>query len=194
MSAASASEKPTAFRIVWMLTPKVVEVGTLPAHERTVAYGLIRLMRRWRTTIFGSRVRRRSGDDRVGQVEGLVRDTGWRFESSSAHAYKAPHNAGAACALRDPSRGQDPGHPARGRGHISHRYIADCYLPDKAIDLVDEACAVIPHRDRLDAAGTPCITRRVMRLESALTRFLSGSVSSKLAHHAPCSVLVVRER
>ena len=36
---------------------------------------------------------------------------------------------------------------------LSHRYITDRFLPDKAIDLVDEACAVDPHRDRLDAAG-----------------------------------------
>ena len=26
---------------------------------------------------------------------------------------------------------------------LSHRYIADRFLPDKAIDLVDEACALI---------------------------------------------------
>ena len=35
---------------------------------------------------------------------------------------------------------------------LSHRYITDRYLPDKAIDLVDEACAHAAHRDRLHAA------------------------------------------
>ena len=32
---------------------------------------------------------------------------------------------------------------------LSHRYISDRFLPDKAIDLVDEACAMAAHRDRL---------------------------------------------
>ena len=30
---------------------------------------------------------------------------------------------------------------------LSDRYITDRFLPDKAIDLVDEACAMIKHRD-----------------------------------------------
>ena len=34
---------------------------------------------------------------------------------------------------------------------LSNRYIADRFLPDKAIDLVDEACAHHPHRDGLHA-------------------------------------------
>ena len=37
---------------------------------------------------------------------------------------------------------------------LSNRYIADRFLPDKAIDLVDEAGAKITHRNRFDAAGT----------------------------------------
>ena len=36
---------------------------------------------------------------------------------------------------------------------LSHRYITDRFLPDKAIDLVDEACRDAAHRDRLDAGG-----------------------------------------
>ena len=35
---------------------------------------------------------------------------------------------------------------------LSHRYIADRFLPDKAIDLMDEAASRAAHRDRLDAA------------------------------------------
>jgi ATP-dependent Clp protease ATP-binding subunit ClpB len=48
---------------------------------------------------------------------------------------------------------------------MSHRYISDRYLPDKAIDLVDEACAVI--RTEIDSmpAQLDELTRRVMRLE-----------------------------
>src|SRR4029077_4513046 len=48
---------------------------------------------------------------------------------------------------------------------LSHRYISDRFLPDKAIDLVDEACAMI--RTEIDSmpAGLDELTRRVMRLE-----------------------------
>jgi ATP-dependent Clp protease ATP-binding subunit ClpB len=48
---------------------------------------------------------------------------------------------------------------------LSHRYISDRFLPDKAIDLVDEACAVI--RTEIDSMPQELdqITRRVMQLE-----------------------------
>jgi ATP-dependent Clp protease ATP-binding subunit ClpB len=48
---------------------------------------------------------------------------------------------------------------------LSHRYITDRFLPDKAIDLVDEACARL--RTEIDSmpAELDEITRRVMRLE-----------------------------
>ncbi|MBI5445529.1 MAG: ATP-dependent chaperone ClpB, partial [Deltaproteobacteria bacterium] len=48
---------------------------------------------------------------------------------------------------------------------LSHRYISDRFLPDKAIDLVDEACAMI--RTEIDSmpAELDEITRRVMQLE-----------------------------
>jgi ATP-dependent Clp protease ATP-binding subunit ClpB len=48
---------------------------------------------------------------------------------------------------------------------LSHRYIADRFLPDKAIDLVDEACAVV--RTEIDSMPQEldAITRRVMQLE-----------------------------
>jgi ATP-dependent Clp protease ATP-binding subunit ClpB len=48
---------------------------------------------------------------------------------------------------------------------LSHRYISDRFLPDKAIDLVDEACAMI----RTDIESMPAeldeVTRRIMQLE-----------------------------
>jgi ATP-dependent Clp protease ATP-binding subunit ClpB len=48
---------------------------------------------------------------------------------------------------------------------LADRYIADRFLPDKAIDLVDEACAVI--RTEIDSMPQEldAITRRVMQLE-----------------------------
>ncbi|MCW2948362.1 MAG: ATP-dependent chaperone ClpB [Actinoallomurus sp.] len=48
---------------------------------------------------------------------------------------------------------------------LSHRYISDRFLPDKAIDLVDEACAKL--RTEIDSmpAELDELTRRVMRLE-----------------------------
>jgi ATP-dependent Clp protease ATP-binding subunit ClpB len=48
---------------------------------------------------------------------------------------------------------------------LSHRYITDRFLPDKAIDLVDEACARL--RTEIDSmpAELDELTRRVTRLE-----------------------------
>jgi ATP-dependent Clp protease ATP-binding subunit ClpB len=48
---------------------------------------------------------------------------------------------------------------------LSHRYITDRFLPDKAIDLVDEACAIV--RTEIDSMPQELdqITRRVMQLE-----------------------------
>lgn len=48
---------------------------------------------------------------------------------------------------------------------LSHRYITDRFLPDKAIDLIDEACAMI--RTEMDSMPSELdeLTRRVMQLE-----------------------------
>jgi ATP-dependent Clp protease ATP-binding subunit ClpB len=48
---------------------------------------------------------------------------------------------------------------------LSHRYISERFLPDKAIDLVDEACATI--RTEIDSmpADLDEVTRRIMQLE-----------------------------
>ena len=45
---------------------------------------------------------------------------------------------------------------------LSHRYISDRFLPDKAIDLVDEACALI--KTELDSmpAELDELSRKVM--------------------------------
>ncbi len=48
---------------------------------------------------------------------------------------------------------------------LSHRYITDRFLPDKAIDLVDEACAMI--RTEIDSMPSEMdeISRKIMQLE-----------------------------
>ena len=48
---------------------------------------------------------------------------------------------------------------------LSHRYISERFLPDKAIDLVDEACALI--KTELDSMPTELdeLNRRVMQME-----------------------------
>ncbi len=48
---------------------------------------------------------------------------------------------------------------------LSHRYISDRFLPDKAIDLIDEACAMI--RTEMDSMPTELdeISRKIMQLE-----------------------------
>lgn len=49
--------------------------------------------------------------------------------------------------------------------YLSHRYITDRYLPDKAIDLIDEACASI--RVEMDSMPSELddLLRRIMQLE-----------------------------
>ncbi|MGL5677020.1 MAG: ATP-dependent chaperone ClpB [Cellulosilyticaceae bacterium] len=52
---------------------------------------------------------------------------------------------------------------------LSNRYISDRFLPDKAIDLVDEACAML--RTEIDSMSTELdeVARKVMQLEIAET-------------------------
>ena len=67
---------------------------------------------------------------------------------------------------------------------LSHRYITDRFLPDKAIDLVDEACARL--RTEIDSmpAELDELTRRVTRLEieeAALAKETDAASMSRLA-------------
>ncbi|ANF98121.1 ATP-dependent chaperone ClpB [Paenibacillus bovis] len=50
-------------------------------------------------------------------------------------------------------------------GVLSDRYISDRFLPDKAIDLIDEACAMI--RTEIDSMPSELdeVTRRIMKME-----------------------------
>ena len=66
---------------------------------------------------------------------------------------------------------------------LSHRYITDRFLPDKAIDLVDEACARL--RTEIDSmpAELDQLTRRVTRLEieeAALAKETDAASRSRL--------------
>ena len=67
---------------------------------------------------------------------------------------------------------------------LSDRYIADRFLPDKAIDLIDEACAMI--RTEIDSmpAALDEVTRRVMQLEieeAALTKESDDASKARLS-------------
>jgi ATP-dependent Clp protease ATP-binding subunit ClpB len=66
---------------------------------------------------------------------------------------------------------------------LSHRYISDRFLPDKAIDLVDEACAML--RTEIDSmpAELDELSRRVTRLEieeTALAKEKDPASSTRL--------------
>jgi ATP-dependent Clp protease ATP-binding subunit ClpB len=66
---------------------------------------------------------------------------------------------------------------------LSHRYITDRFLPDKAIDLVDEACARL--RTEIDSmpAELDALTRRIRRLEieeAALTKETDAASQARL--------------
>jgi ATP-dependent Clp protease ATP-binding subunit ClpB len=66
---------------------------------------------------------------------------------------------------------------------LSHRYITDRFLPDKAIDLVDEACARL--RTEIDSmpAELDELTRKVTRLEiedAALSKETDGASKARL--------------
>ena len=66
---------------------------------------------------------------------------------------------------------------------LSHRYITDRHLPDKAIDLIDEACALI--RSEVESMPTELdqISRKIMGLEieeAALQRSDDASNEKKL--------------
>ena len=48
---------------------------------------------------------------------------------------------------------------------LSHRYITDRFLPDKAIDLVDEACAMIKTEMQSMPTELDEVSRKIMQLE-----------------------------
>ena len=48
---------------------------------------------------------------------------------------------------------------------LSNRYITDRFLPDKAVDLVDEACATIKVQMNSVPTSLDTLTRKIMRLE-----------------------------
>ena len=68
---------------------------------------------------------------------------------------------------------------------LSHRYVTDRFLPDKAIDLVDEACATI--RTEIDSMPSEMddIARKIMQLEieeMALKKETDTLSADRLAH------------
>ncbi len=86
-------------------------------------------------------------------------------EPTLAHTHRDPQGAAR------PLRGAPPGHDhRRGAGRCrppsADRYITDRYLPDKAIDLIDEAGSPPAHQAHADAAG-PARARREDRRRAA---------------------------
>ncbi len=68
---------------------------------------------------------------------------------------------------------------------LSHRYVSDRFLPDKAIDLIDEACAMI--RTEIDSMPTELdeVSRRIMQLEieeAALKKEKDRASKERLEH------------
>ncbi|NMA07619.1 MAG: ATP-dependent chaperone ClpB [Clostridiales bacterium] len=65
---------------------------------------------------------------------------------------------------------------------LSHRYISDRFLPDKAIDLVDEACAMI--RTEIDSMPTELdvISRHIIQLEIEETSLLKDKDDASHEH------------
>ena len=53
---------------------------------------------------------------------------------------------------------------------LSHRYICDRFLPDKAIDLVDEACGPTAYGNRLMPAALDEISRKLCSWRSSAKR------------------------
>ena len=78
---------------------------------------------------------------------------------------------------------------------LSHRYISDRFLPDKAIDLVDEACAMI--RTEIDSMPTELdeISRKLMQLEieEAALRKESDKLSAERLEHTRKELAELRE-
>ncbi|MEG1547983.1 MAG: ATP-dependent chaperone ClpB [Clostridia bacterium] len=77
---------------------------------------------------------------------------------------------------------------------LSHRYISDRFLPDKAIDLVDEACALI--RTEMDSMPTELdeISRRIMQLEIEEAALTKENDKLAVEHLAEIRVQLAKER
>ena len=85
-------------------------------------------------------------------------------------------------ALRGVPRRQDHRPGADRRGDVlSNRYMSDRFLPDKAIDLVDEACAMI--RTEIDSMPTELdeISRKIMQheIEEAALKKETGTLAKE---------------
>ena len=65
---------------------------------------------------------------------------------------------------------------------LSHRYISDRFLPDKAIDLVDEACAMIKAEMNSMPTEMDEISRKIMQLEIEEAALSEESDKAALEH------------
>ena len=79
---------------------------------------------------------------------------------------------------------------------LSDRYITDRFLPDKAIDLVDEACATIKVQMDSVPVELDTLTRQIMQLEvekQALKKE-KDEVSKKRVDEIDCKLLDMKEK
>ena len=125
------------------------------------------------------RVRRRDHAGRVPQAHREGRGAGAPLPAGArrradASRTRSPSCAGSRSATRSTTACASRTRAIVAAATLSHRYIADRFLPDKAIDLIDEAGLAAAHRDRL-ACRTEIdeVERRIMQLEierQALTK------------------------
>ena len=66
---------------------------------------------------------------------------------------------------------------------LSHRYISDRFLPDKAIDLVDEACAMV--RTEMDSMPTELDEKRRHIMQLEIEEAALNKESDKISQRAP---------
>lgn len=88
------------------------------------------------------------------------------------------------------------------RDVINLRGVADSVLARAADELASQGVEVETHAQEGDPAQVIIEAAQAQNADlivvgarglTGLQRFLLGSVSSKLSHHAPCSVMIVRE-
>ena len=118
------------------------------------------------------RVHRRHHARRIPQVRGKRRRSGAAVPAGDGRRAVGRrhdrHSPRTQAAIRGPSQGrEDQGLGAGGGGQYSHRYITDRFLPDKAIDLMDEATSRLAME--LESVPTEIdeMQRRLMQLELA---------------------------
>jgi len=72
---------------------------------------------------------------------------------------------------------------------LSHRYISDRFLPDKAIDLVDEACAMI--RTEIDSMPAELDELTGSFNRRCIMRMLDDEIARAIRLKTPCAIALI---